>query len=74
MTDGQITSSSVGAIAVCPTNPDVVYIEHMTEALYLETPLEVDGFTLAFDHLRARALDPDESVARIESIINDLCT
>ena len=54
------------------TDPDVVYIEHMTEALYLETPLEVDGFTLAFDHLRARALDPDESVARIESIIKDL--
>jgi hypothetical protein len=54
------------------TDPDVVYIEHMTEALYLETPLEVDGFTLAFDHLRARALDPDESVARIQSITDDL--
>jgi photosystem II stability/assembly factor-like uncharacterized protein len=26
VTDGQITSSSVGAIAVCPTNPDVVYV------------------------------------------------
>lgn len=26
VTDGQIGSSSVGAIAVCPTNPDVVYI------------------------------------------------
>jgi photosystem II stability/assembly factor-like uncharacterized protein len=26
VTDGQITSSSVGAIEVCPANPDVVYI------------------------------------------------
>lgn len=26
VTDGQITSSSVGAIAVSPTNPDIVYI------------------------------------------------
>lgn len=26
VTDRQITSSSVGAIAVCPTNPDLVYI------------------------------------------------
>src|SRR5690348_14965952 len=26
VTDGQISSSSVGAIAVCPSNPDVVYI------------------------------------------------
>jgi photosystem II stability/assembly factor-like uncharacterized protein len=26
VTDGQINSSSVGAIDVCPTNPDVVYI------------------------------------------------
>ncbi|HEV8563101.1 MAG TPA: hypothetical protein VGR06_42840, partial [Actinophytocola sp.] len=26
VTDGQITSSSVGAIAVCPANPDVVYL------------------------------------------------
>ncbi|MBM0228263.1 hypothetical protein [Micromonospora sp. ATA51] len=26
VTDGQITSASVGAIEVCPTNPDIVYI------------------------------------------------
>jgi hypothetical protein len=53
------------------TDPDVVYVEHMTQALYIETPREVDAFTLAFDHLRARALDPDESVARIASIMED---
>lgn len=53
------------------TDPDVVYVEHMTQALYIETPSEVDAFALAFDHLRARALDPDESVARIMSIMED---
>ena len=26
MTDGKITSSSIGSLAVCQTNPDVVYI------------------------------------------------
>ncbi len=26
MTDGKITASSIGALAVCPSNPDVVYI------------------------------------------------
>jgi hypothetical protein len=53
------------------TDPEVVYIEHMTEALYLETRPVVDGFTLAFDHLRARALDPDGSVLRIVSIMQE---
>jgi hypothetical protein len=51
------------------TDPDVVYVEHMTQALYIETPPELDAFALAFDHLRARSLDPDESVARIVSIM-----
>jgi hypothetical protein len=54
------------------TDPDVVYVEHLTQALYLETPPEVDGYTLAFDHLRARALDPDESAMRIVSIMKEL--
>jgi hypothetical protein len=50
---------------------DVVYVEHMTQALYLETSPEVDGYTLAFDHLRARALDPDKSLARLVAIMED---
>ena len=54
------------------SDPDVVYVEHLSQALYLETSPDVDGYVLAFDHLRARALDPDESVARVASILQDL--
>jgi transcriptional regulator with XRE-family HTH domain len=49
---------------------DVVYIEQMSQAIYVETANEVDWYTLAFDHLRARALDPDESLARIVAVQN----
>ena len=43
VTDGQISSSSVGAIAVCPTNPDVVYIGmgEVDHALVTEEDLDV---------------------------------
>jgi hypothetical protein len=54
------------------TDPDVVYVEHLAQALYLETPPDVDGYTQAFDHLRARALDPDESTFRISAMLDDL--
>lgn len=49
---------------------DVVYIEHTSQAMYVETANAVDRYTLAFDHLRARALDPDESLARIVAVQN----
>lgn len=44
-----------------PTDPDVVYLEEQTGGLYLEKPHEIKRHTLAFDHLRAAALHPDES-------------
>jgi transcriptional regulator with XRE-family HTH domain len=47
---------------------DVVYIEQMSQAMYVEAASEVDWYSLAFDHLRARALDPDESLARIVAL------
>jgi len=51
---------------------DVVYVEQMSQAMYVETAAEVDWYTLAFDHLRARALDPDESLARIVAVRNTI--
>jgi hypothetical protein len=44
---------------------DVIYIENATSCLYLERDQEVERFTLIFDHVRARALDPDRSVGLI---------
>ncbi len=47
------------------TAPDVVYVENATSCLYLEREAEVRRYTLIADHVRARALDPDRSVAMI---------
>jgi hypothetical protein len=44
-----------------PYNPEVVYIEGMTSSLYVESDSEVYRYSLAFDHLRAMALDPAAS-------------
>jgi transcriptional regulator with XRE-family HTH domain len=50
----------------------VVAVENLTASLYLETPAEIDRHRLVFDHLRAAALSPAESVARIEDIAREL--
>jgi hypothetical protein len=48
-----------------PVDPQVVYIEYQTGALYLEKREEVDRYKLIFDHLRAAALPVDASRALI---------
>jgi hypothetical protein len=48
-----------------PHDPDVVYVESMTSSLYVESDVEIYRYTLAFDHLRAAALGPDESKSLI---------
>lgn len=48
-------------------DPDVVYLEHARDDLYLERPEQVEPYSLAFDRLRALALSPEESVAFIAS-------
>ncbi|WP_204286329.1 helix-turn-helix domain-containing protein [Microbispora amethystogenes] len=42
-------------------DPNVVYVEGTTSNLYVESDAEIYRYSLAFDHLRAMALDPDES-------------
>ncbi|MCK2222020.1 helix-turn-helix domain-containing protein (plasmid) [Actinomadura sp. ATCC 31491] len=51
-----------------PYDPQVVYVESMTSSLYVEGEVEIYRYTLAFDHLRAMALDPQESRALILSM------
>jgi transcriptional regulator with XRE-family HTH domain len=45
--------------------PDVVFLENMTSDLYVEQEAAVYRYGLAFDRLRALALDPQKSVAYI---------
>ncbi len=54
------------------TDQAVVYVETATENLYLEDPQVVGWHTLAFNHLRALALPPSESVVKIQSIIQEI--
>ncbi|MEO3854156.1 DUF5753 domain-containing protein [Acrocarpospora sp. B8E8] len=53
-------------------NPEVfapvVYLETATDGLYLENTEEIARYTPMFDHLRAIALGPDESVSHLEMI------
>ncbi|WP_440065509.1 helix-turn-helix domain-containing protein [Streptosporangium sp. OZ121] len=44
-----------------PADPDVVFLENLTDSLYVERDADVYRYTVAFDHLRAKALDPDDS-------------
>jgi len=54
-----------------PTDPGVVYIEHRSGAFYLEDPAEIKAHTIAFEHLCAHALRPDESVTMIRNVAKE---
>ncbi|MEQ7009656.1 helix-turn-helix transcriptional regulator [Actinopolymorpha sp. B17G11] len=45
-----------------PSEPDAVYVETMTANRYVERDVEIYRYSLAFDHLRAMALSPMDSV------------
>lgn len=51
-----------------PTDPDIVYVEYQTGALYLEEADELATYTLVFDHLRAAALSPSRSLTLLSDI------
>lgn len=51
-------------------DPDVVYHESQTGSLYLEKSPEVERYQTIFNHLVAKALDPDES----KTLIADAAT
>ncbi|MBB6472235.1 helix-turn-helix domain-containing protein [Sphaerisporangium rubeum] len=58
-------SATSGAFSIMEfpdqADTDVVYLDNLTGSLYVEKEVDVYRYTLAFDHLRAKALDPDES-------------
>jgi transcriptional regulator with XRE-family HTH domain len=59
------------------TDPDVVYLENQARSLYLEEEPEIDRYARMFNHLIAKALDPEESrrlIARIARDLTDLPT
>ncbi len=51
---------------------DVVYLEDLTSALYVEDVAEVDRYNVFFNHLRATALSFDDSSALIASVLKEM--
>lgn len=52
--------------------PDIVYIEHLTSALYLDKLQELDIYTATMDALSVAAPTPNRSRAQLIEILNDL--
>jgi transcriptional regulator with XRE-family HTH domain len=55
-----------------PTDRDVVYVEYRQGSIYLEREPDIEAYTKLFDHLRARALGPDESRALISRVVKEM--
>ena len=51
---------------------DVIYLEDLTSALYLEDIAEVDRYNVFFNHLRATALSFDDSAALMTSVLKEM--
>src|ERR1700757_2027618 len=54
-----------------PQVPDVVYIEQLTSALYLDKHEDVDHYMEVMNHLSTEALTPTQSVKFIAEMIRD---
>jgi transcriptional regulator with XRE-family HTH domain len=57
-----------------PTDPGIVYIEHRSGALYLDSLKEVDDHSQVFEQLCALALSPDESIEMVRNVAEDYGT
>jgi transcriptional regulator with XRE-family HTH domain len=55
-----------------PLDTPVVYVEELAGALYLEKAHEVMRYKVAFDYLRARALDHEDGTGLIKGILKTL--
>jgi transcriptional regulator with XRE-family HTH domain len=53
-------------------DPDVVYLEDLTSALYVEDVDEVDRYNMFFNHLRATALSFDASTNLITQVMKEM--
>ncbi|MEV4051624.1 helix-turn-helix transcriptional regulator [Amycolatopsis sp. NPDC049688] len=54
-----------------PGDPGVAYVEHRAGGFYLEQPHEIEAHKVAFAHLSALALTPDESVTFIQRLAEE---
>jgi hypothetical protein len=55
-----------------PTLPDVVYIEHLSGALYLDRPHEIEVYGRVLDRLAVDAETPDRSRQLISKLRQEI--
>ncbi|ROO83743.1 helix-turn-helix protein [Actinocorallia herbida] len=55
-----------------PADPEVVYVQYRLGCLYLEDSSDINAYSEVFDHLRARALSPDDSRAILDRIAGEM--
>jgi transcriptional regulator with XRE-family HTH domain len=53
-------------------DPDVVYLEDLTSALWVENVDEVDRYNVFFNHLRATALSFEDSAALMTAVLKEM--
>jgi transcriptional regulator with XRE-family HTH domain len=53
-------------------DPDVVYLENMASALFLEEPADIARYVQVFDYLRATALSPQATSAMLREAAEEL--
>jgi transcriptional regulator with XRE-family HTH domain len=54
-----------------PDLPDVVYVEQLTSAMYLDKPVDVDRYATVMDKLSASAAPPEQSREIIRALLED---
>jgi transcriptional regulator with XRE-family HTH domain len=78
----QVVPDSAGAYAApgsfsilrfaVPDLPDVVYIEQLTSAMYLDKPVDVERYAAAMDKLSAISAPPEETKQIIRARLEDM--
>jgi len=55
-----------------PDLPDMVYLEYLTNAIYLDKPAEVDRYAKVMGRLTVDSMPPDQSVEWLARIITEM--
>ena len=55
-----------------PSLPDVIYLEHLASACYLDKERETVGYLALMDSLCVEAASPEVSISMLSRIIEDL--
>ena len=55
-----------------PNPISAIYLEHLTGELYLDEAMDLSRYGSVFDYLRAKAIDPEEVIPMIDSVVSRL--